>query len=83
MTGMETVRAQPWERPLGGGAAALRRAERGDDAEEGCAASAAMMETQVFMAVRSGATQLPTEESATVSRHRAPVRRMVTMVCAG
>ena len=57
MTGMETVRAQPWERTLGGGAAALRRAERGDDAEEGCAASAAMMETQVFMAVRNGATQ--------------------------
>ena len=50
---METVRAQPWESTLGGGAAALRRAGRGDDAEEGCAASAAMTETQVFMAVRS------------------------------
>ena len=42
-----------------------------------------MMETQVFMAVRSGATQLPTEVSARVWRHHAPVQRTVTMVCAG
>ena len=87
MTGMERVKAQPGEGAQGEDDAALRRAGRGEHAVVGRAARAALMETHVFMAVRSGATQVPTEVSATVRRHRAAerhvLRRMVTAACAG